>query len=135
VPKKLRSTYQKSKQIERKKELFIDFFFKEQTRDLDVKVDIFDIEWLKKNPGELYQFLTDRNDDKLYNSLMINSILLKSDYTLEILPHFIFFCVQMILVICHHIYVLQSGYEQGWQFTLTAFTVLTILVQLAHEVI
>jgi len=51
------------------------------------------------------------------------------------MPHFVLFCAQMILVLCHHIYVLQSNYEKTWHSVLTILTVFSIVVQLAHEVI
>lgn len=64
---------------------------------------------------------------------MINAILLKSDYTMEIMPQLVAYICQTVLVLCHHLYVLQSGYKDGWEAWVTFFAVVMILQQVVHE--
>jgi len=45
---------------------------------------------------------------------------------MEILPQFIVFVIQIFLVTYHHMYVIQSGYEEGWEVYLTFFTIIAI---------
>jgi len=41
----------------------------------------------------------------------------------------------MVLVICHHIFVMQSGYQEGRQYIFTVITLVFIMTQLIHEAI
>lgn len=81
----------------------------------------------------MYKELGTSQDDQYYKNCMINAILLESNYLLSIFPHFAFFMTQCILVTYHHMNVMQSGYEEGWEVYCTVFTLIAISTQVLHE--
>lgn len=82
------------------------FFHTNKKRNLDVNIDIMEIEWINDNVDRLYLHLSETDDDKMYYNLMIYAILQRSNYTWEIMPHFVCFLIQLVLVSYHHLYVL-----------------------------
>ena len=101
---------------------------KQNTRFLNIQIDIFDIQWLNKNVPEFYQYLAKTKIDSFYDNLMIHSILSKSDYRLQIMPKLVLYLLQLIFVLIHNFYLIQSGYQEGWEYLLTIITVILLLI-------
>jgi hypothetical protein len=74
-----------------------------------VKVQIVEIPWLNNNSPELLSFLADLHDHQVYRSELIRAILLKQDYTMQIVLKFLLpFIAYMICNI-----VFQTYYITG----------------------
>ena len=74
-----------------------------------VKVQIVEIPWLNNNSPELLSFLADLHDHQVYRSELIRAILLKQDYTMQIVLKFLLpFIVYMICNIVFQTYYITS---------------------------
>ena len=74
-----------------------------------VRVQIVEIPWLNNDSPELFSFLADLHDHQVYRSELIRALLLKQDYTMQIVCKFLLpFIAYMI---CN--FVFQTYYITG----------------------